>query len=50
MTPLKLNISVITFSLAFSSIALADSAFDLGRIEVNATQPLPALGSATIDA
>ncbi|WP_339774470.1 TonB-dependent receptor [uncultured Methylophaga sp.] len=50
MTPSKLKLSIIMLSLALTSIANAESTFNLGRIEVNATQPLPALGSATIDA
>ena len=48
MTPSKLKLSIIMLSLALTSIANAESTFNLGRIEVNATQPLPALGSATI--
>lgn len=49
MPPFKLKLSFITFLLTFGPIVLADSTFDLGRIEVTANQELPALGTTTIE-
>lgn len=50
MTPSKYKLTTLSLLLACASIAHADSVFDLGTIEVNANQPLPALGTTTIDA
>lgn len=46
----KLSYTTFMLALASSSFSYADTTFELGRIEVNAEQPLPALGSSTVDA
>ncbi|MCX4190581.1 TonB-dependent receptor plug domain-containing protein [Methylophaga sp. OBS3] len=46
----KLSYTTFMLALASSSFSYADTTFELGRIEVNAEKPLPALGSSTVDA
>lgn len=46
----KVTRSCLIVALAFAQASHAQSTFDLGRIEVNATRELPAMGTATVDA